>query len=240
MSKMAEGQPPGVVGNAANVVRSSTVLPELQEVYGSSSVHSEYRIKDEKLKKYSYKEGLSKFAFLKRNLKDAFLPQGYPLSVSRDYYDYQKWDTLQAFCSAITGTLATHAVLKGAGVGDSAASAIAATVTWMLKDGAGMIGRILFAWLQGWVSNAFSHPLSCPAAPSTHLSQSTYTTYSPPQYHHIPLYHCTIHHHTTAPYTTIPLYHTPPYHCTIHHHTTVPYTTVSAYHTQIYHCTIHH
>jgi hypothetical protein len=69
MSKMAEGQPPGVVGNAANVVRSSTVLPELQEVYGSSSVHSEYRIKDEKLKKYSYKEGLSKFAFLKRNLK---------------------------------------------------------------------------------------------------------------------------------------------------------------------------
>jgi hypothetical protein len=40
-------------------------------------------------------------------------------------------------------------VLKGAGVGDSAASAIAATVTWMLKDGAGMIGRILFAWLQG-------------------------------------------------------------------------------------------
>ena len=40
---------------------------------------------------------------------------------------------LQAFCSSITGTLATHAVLKGAGVGDSSATALAATITWMLK-----------------------------------------------------------------------------------------------------------
>ena len=39
----------------------------------------------------------------------------------------------KAFCSYITGTLATHAVLKGVGVGDSSASPVAATITWLLK-----------------------------------------------------------------------------------------------------------
>ena len=83
--------------------------------------------------------------------QEAFLPQGYPTSVSDDYLAYQIWDTvqvhsycvlesgnvvlslLQAFCSSITGTLATMAVLKGVGVGDSTATPLAATLTWMLK-----------------------------------------------------------------------------------------------------------
>lgn len=32
------------------------------------------------------------------------------------------------------------------GVGDEAASSLAAALTWTLRDGAGMLGRILFAW----------------------------------------------------------------------------------------------
>lgn len=39
----------------------------------------------------------------------------------------------QAFCSSITGTLATLAILKGVGVGDKEATPLAATITWMLK-----------------------------------------------------------------------------------------------------------
>ena len=35
--------------------------------------------------------------------REAFLPQGYPDSVSVDYLQYQIWDTAQAFCSSITG-----------------------------------------------------------------------------------------------------------------------------------------
>ena len=46
--------------------------------------------------------------------------------------------------------LATQAVLKGYGVGDETATVTAASITWMLKDGAGMIGRILFAWWKGF------------------------------------------------------------------------------------------
>lgn len=59
-----------------------------------------------------------------RFLREAFLPRGYPGSVSRDYVEYQLWDTAQAFCSAITGTLATHATLKGLGVGSNSADAM--------------------------------------------------------------------------------------------------------------------
>ncbi|XP_046391190.1 RUS family member 1 [Ischnura elegans] len=78
--------------------------------------------------------------------RQIFLPHGYPVSVSEDYFDYQKWDTIQAFCSTITGTLTTRAIMEGVGVGDNAATPLAAAITWILKDGTGMIGRILFAW----------------------------------------------------------------------------------------------
>ncbi|GAB0095989.1 RUS family member 1 [Sergentomyia squamirostris] len=84
-----------------------------------------------------------------RLLQQIFLPHGYPDSVSEDYMDYQIWDTVQAFCSTITGTLTTHAILKGMGVGSDAATALSATVTWVLKDGAGHMGKILFAWWKG-------------------------------------------------------------------------------------------
>lgn len=50
---------------------------------------------------------------------------------SRDSVIY--YTCMQAFCSSITGTLATLAVLKGVGVGDSTATPLAATITWMLK-----------------------------------------------------------------------------------------------------------
>jgi hypothetical protein len=77
------------------------------------------------------------------------LPEGYPASVSGDYLEYQLWDTLQAFASSVTGSLATAAVLRGVGVGDASATPLAATLAWILKDGAGMVGRIVFAAYTG-------------------------------------------------------------------------------------------
>ena len=41
--------------------------------------------------------------------------------------------------------------MKGVGVGDTAATPLAAAITWILKDGTGMIGRIVFAWFEGYV-----------------------------------------------------------------------------------------
>lgn len=95
---------------------------------------------------------------LYRIFKSLFLPQGYPDSVSEDYINYQIWDTIQAFCSTINGmwfdnieialkteyyshcfvwwfvalgTLSTHAILKGVGVGNDYANALSATITWV-------------------------------------------------------------------------------------------------------------
>lgn len=83
--------------------------------------------------------------------KDIFLPYGYPDSVSEDYLDYQIWDTAQAFCSTIIGAFTTRSILKSVGVGNQEANALSAAVTWILKDGSGMIGRIIFAWWKGYV-----------------------------------------------------------------------------------------
>lgn len=40
-------------------------------------------------------------------------------------------------------------MLKGLGVGNEHINAYSATVTWILKEGAGHIGRILFSWWKG-------------------------------------------------------------------------------------------
>lgn len=56
---------------------------------------------------------------------------------------------LQAFASTITGTLTTHSIMKGIGVGESNATPLAAAITWILKSGTGMIGSIMFAWWNG-------------------------------------------------------------------------------------------
>ena len=37
-------------------------------------------------------------------LQSAFLPQGYPESVSKDYLEYQAWDTMQVCCSPLYST----------------------------------------------------------------------------------------------------------------------------------------
>ncbi|KAJ3336554.1 hypothetical protein HDU93_002618 [Gonapodya sp. JEL0774] len=89
---------------------------------------------------------LLKLAHISQFFREAFLPDGFPHSVTPDYLPYQICDSVQAFASAITGLLATRAVLKGSGVGDTSATATGALVTWVVKDGTGMLGKILFAW----------------------------------------------------------------------------------------------
>ncbi|XP_022912643.1 RUS family member 1 [Onthophagus taurus] len=86
---------------------------------------------------------------IKSVLREIYLPHGYPESVSEDYKNYQIWDTCQAFCSTITGTFTTQAILKGVGVGNAEATPLAAAITWVIKDGTGMLGRIIFAWWKG-------------------------------------------------------------------------------------------
>ncbi|TGO45223.1 hypothetical protein BCON_0411g00060 [Botryotinia convoluta] len=72
------------------------------------------------------------------SLVGAFMPVGYPDSVTEDY-------TAWAFASTIAGLLASRAVLQGLGVGDSSASATHAVLLSILQESAGRISTILFA-----------------------------------------------------------------------------------------------
>ncbi|NXV03351.1 RUS1 protein, partial [Cettia cetti] len=75
-----------------------------------------------------------------REFQRLLLPQGFPDSVSPDYARYQCWDSLQALCSSLAGSLSTRAVLEAVGVGDGAASVSGATLTWLLRGAHGMMG----------------------------------------------------------------------------------------------------
>uniref|UniRef100_A0A2D4NVH3 Uncharacterized protein n=1 Tax=Micrurus surinamensis TaxID=129470 RepID=A0A2D4NVH3_MICSU len=134
---------------------SGTVMADLEiqtlctESYGSRSARRYQALPNGKLSSVADASEAWHFRSLHHIFMSIFLPQGYPESVSTDYLAYQFWDTIQAFASSITGTLATQAVLKGVGVGDETSTVAAATVTWILKDGTGMLGRIAFAWSKG-------------------------------------------------------------------------------------------
>ncbi|KAI2463529.1 vitamin B6 photo-protection and homoeostasis-domain-containing protein, partial [Annulohypoxylon bovei var. microspora] len=79
------------------------------------------------------------------DLKDVFLPVGYPKTVTADYTPYQVYDSLQAFSSTIAGLLSSRAVLQGFGVGDSASSATAAVLLTVLQESTGRLATIIFA-----------------------------------------------------------------------------------------------
>ena len=115
--------------------------------------HLQHVIQDRKLittkKSFEQSYSLSFVEKVRTFARNAFLPEGFPDSVSEDYLSYQIWDTVQAFASSISGSLATQAVLEGIGVGDEKATSLAATITWLLRHGAGMIGSIVFTWMQG-------------------------------------------------------------------------------------------
>ncbi|XP_064095201.1 RUS family member 1-like [Macrobrachium nipponense] len=61
------------------------------------------------------------------------------------------WDPYDetAYCSSIAGALSLKAALTGLGVGEASATSLAATITWLLKDGCGMIASIAFAYMRG-------------------------------------------------------------------------------------------
>ncbi|RGP79306.1 6-hydroxy-d-nicotine oxidase [Fusarium longipes] len=79
------------------------------------------------------------------SMREAFMPVGYPHSVSSDYLNYQFFDSMQAFFSTITSLLANRALLEGLGVGDANSSATFAMLLTVLKDAISRIATIVFA-----------------------------------------------------------------------------------------------
>eukprot|EP00240_Pyramimonas_obovata_P005526 CAMPEP_0118960866 /NCGR_PEP_ID=MMETSP1169-20130426/63853_1 /TAXON_ID=36882 /ORGANISM="Pyramimonas obovata, Strain CCMP722" /LENGTH=332 /DNA_ID=CAMNT_0006909019 /DNA_START=254 /DNA_END=1249 /DNA_ORIENTATION=+ len=90
-----------------------------------------------------------KRARIKRTWQALFMPEGYPDSVSADYFTFQVWDSVQALCSYCRGVVTTKALLKGLGVGEDDATPLGAAFQWIMKDLVGMLGGMGFTLLQG-------------------------------------------------------------------------------------------
>lgn len=60
------------------------------------------------------------------------------------YLSYMIYDNLQDLTTSLRSVLATQRVLQGVGVGRSDATALSATLNFLLRDGCGMIASLLF------------------------------------------------------------------------------------------------
>jgi hypothetical protein len=104
-----------------------------------------------------YREGRSRDSFVieedemthKRRLDnviaDYLLPQGYPESVAPQYQKYMMWRGIQYFFGGALSVLTTRSLLKSLGVANKNSGEAAAAINWVVKDGAGRMGRFLFA-----------------------------------------------------------------------------------------------
>ena len=78
-----------------------------------------------------------------------FLPANYPISVKPTYAAYSMWSTLTTVISSATGVLCTHSLLIAVGLSSSVALPSAAIWNWILKDGLGQLGGVLFTSVVG-------------------------------------------------------------------------------------------
>lgn len=73
------------------------------------------------------------------------LPQGYPDSVAPEYARYMAWRGCQYFFGGAMSVFTTRSLLGALGVAGRNSGETAAAINWVVKDGAGRLGRFLFA-----------------------------------------------------------------------------------------------
>ncbi|XP_019247345.1 PREDICTED: protein root UVB sensitive 3 isoform X2 [Nicotiana attenuata] len=97
----------------------------------------------------SIKRSSNAFTHISQRILQAFVPEGFPSSVTPDYVPFQVWDSLQGLSTYVRMMLSTQALLSAIGVGEKSATVIGATFQWFLRDLTGMVGGVLFTCYQG-------------------------------------------------------------------------------------------
>ncbi|KAG9300399.1 hypothetical protein G9A89_010023 [Geosiphon pyriformis] len=93
----------------------------------------------------------------------AFMPKGYPDSVTADFFHFAKWQFLHNVAGAVTGVLSTQSLLYGLGLGAQSIP-LAAALNWIIKDGLGQLGGVAYA---AFISDRFD------SEPKRHRFQAT-------------------------------------------------------------------
>ncbi|KAL2919735.1 hypothetical protein HK105_200650 [Polyrhizophydium stewartii] len=81
-----------------------------------------------------------------------FFPKDLSSSVTPDYLPYTLWHLANSVTGTVAGTLSMQALLQALGLGAGTAIGLAATTNWIIKDGFGLLGGVLFA---GFMGNRF-------------------------------------------------------------------------------------
>jgi hypothetical protein len=86
-----------------------------------------------------------------RRARAVFLPHGYPHSVPAGgaYRRFAAWQAVKYAAGTASSIVATQALLRAIGVGAAAAVPLSASVQWVLKDGLGQLGGVLYAMAVG-------------------------------------------------------------------------------------------
>lgn len=82
-------------------------------------------------------------------MASAFLPTGYPSTVSGDYDKYYRYLFLQNVAGSFSYVMSMTALLQAVGIGSGGALGAAAAISWVMKDGLGAIGMIFAAKVLG-------------------------------------------------------------------------------------------
>jgi hypothetical protein len=78
-------------------------------------------------------------------IRSYVVPEGFPHSVTPSYVPYMSWRALKHFFGGAMGVFTTRTLLNSVGVSQSKAVPGAVAINWILKDGAGRVGKMLFA-----------------------------------------------------------------------------------------------
>lgn len=72
-------------------------------------------------------------------------PEGYPHSVGPGFVEYTRWRLSAFFFGGAVGVFSTQGLLLAVGVGRQSAAPLAAALQWVIRDGMGRAGRMLFS-----------------------------------------------------------------------------------------------
>ncbi|XP_022855708.1 protein root UVB sensitive 6-like, partial [Olea europaea var. sylvestris] len=78
-------------------------------------------------------------------IRSYVVPEGFPDSVTPAYVPYMTWRALKHFFGGAMGVFTTQTLLSSVGVSRNQAAPSAVALNWILKDGAGRVGKMLFA-----------------------------------------------------------------------------------------------
>jgi len=131
---------------AANSVSASAAAPSLVARTASHLPEQDARTDKQIVLDHFFTTPLNRRLFTPlAGLLQHMLPKGYPHSVSAPYAPYSQYTFVQCLASTASGVLSMQCLLFAVGLGQPLAVPAAAAVQWVMKDGLGQLGGMLFA-----------------------------------------------------------------------------------------------